>query len=97
MPKHRVIKLLLGPVLANPRRLMAAVAILIGATVMDVMGPWLTKHYLDTYLVPGDLRAEPLIVLFLIYVVTQALAALGRYLQSLRFASIAMEDRKSVV
>ncbi|MCG7372649.1 ATP-binding cassette domain-containing protein [Pseudomonas luteola] len=91
MPKHRVIKLLLGPVLANPRRLMAAVAILIGATVMDVMGPWLTKHYLDTYLVPGDLRAEPLIVLFLIYVVTQALAALGRYLQSLRFASIAMD------
>jgi ATP-binding cassette subfamily B protein/ATP-binding cassette subfamily C protein/ATP-binding cassette subfamily B multidrug efflux pump len=91
MSKHRVVKLLLGPVLANPKRLAVAVAILLVATVMDVLGPWLTKYYLDTYLVPGDLRAGPLITLFILYVVTQGLAAAGRYLQSLRFASIAMD------
>ncbi|TWI54263.1 ATP-binding cassette subfamily B protein/ATP-binding cassette subfamily C protein/ATP-binding cassette subfamily B multidrug efflux pump [Pseudomonas duriflava] len=91
MLERRVFKLLLGPVFANPRRLAVTVAILIGATTLDVAGPWLTKHYLDTYLVPGDLRAQPLVTLLLIYIATQALAATGHYIQSLRFAGIAMD------
>ncbi|GAB2787839.1 ABC transporter transmembrane domain-containing protein [Halomonas shantousis] len=91
MPDRRLLSLLLGPVIANRRRLLVAVLLLIGATALDVTGPWLTKYYLDNFLVPGDLRPAPLMILVLLYVATQSLAALGRYLQTLRFARIALD------
>lgn len=91
MTRRRVLSLLLKPVLANPRKLAGTLAILVVATLFDVLGPWLTKHYLDNYLVPHDLRLWPLVGLVAAYVVSQGLAAYGRYLQSLRFAEIAMD------
>ncbi|MHB0775006.1 ABC transporter ATP-binding protein [Halomonas sp. WWR20] len=90
MRDRRLLALLLRPVVADHRRLSVALLLLVGATVLDVTGPWLTKYYLDNYLVPGDLRAAPLIMLATLYVSTQCLAALARYLQTLRFARIAL-------
>ncbi|WP_106476783.1 ABC transporter transmembrane domain-containing protein [Phytohalomonas tamaricis] len=91
MLDRRLLALLLRPVIADRRRLLMALLILIGATALDVIGPWLTKYYLDSFLVPGDLRPTPLVILVTLYLVTQCLAALGRYLQTLSFARIALD------
>ncbi|WP_299257695.1 ABC transporter transmembrane domain-containing protein [uncultured Kushneria sp.] len=91
MINRRLLALMLRPLLQDRRRLVLALILLLTATAMDVLGPWLTKHYIDSYLVPRDLRPEPLIILLMLYVGSQGLAALGRYLQTLYFARIALD------
>ncbi|ARS52411.1 ABC transporter transmembrane domain-containing protein [Kushneria konosiri] len=91
MINRRLLALMLRPLMHNRRRLLLALLLLMTATAMDVMGPWLTKHYIDIYLVPRDLRVEPLTLLLALYIATQGLAALGRYLQTLYFARIALD------
>ncbi|GHC22309.1 ABC transporter ATP-binding protein [Kushneria pakistanensis] len=91
MINRRLLALMLRPLLRDRRRLVLALALLMTATAMDVLGPWLTKHYIDAYLVPRDLRPEPLVILLVLYVGSQGLAALGRYLQTLYFARIALD------
>ncbi|RKR07274.1 ATP-binding cassette subfamily B protein/ATP-binding cassette subfamily C protein/ATP-binding cassette subfamily B multidrug efflux pump [Kushneria sinocarnis] len=85
-----LLSLLLRPLLADRRRLLLALLVLVIATGLDVMGPWLAQVYIDDHLVPGDLRALPLL-LGGAYVGSQGLAALGRYLQTLYFARIGLE------
>ncbi|MFC0337432.1 ATP-binding cassette, subfamily B/ATP-binding cassette, subfamily C/ATP-binding cassette, subfamily B, multidrug efflux pump [Kushneria avicenniae] len=91
MINRRLLALMLQPLMRDRRRLLLAFILLLTATAMDVLGPWLIKHYIDTYLVPRDLRVEPLALLLVLYVVSQGLAALGRYLQTLYFARIALD------
>ncbi len=91
MINRRLLALMLRPLMRDRRRLVLALALLLTATAMDVLGPWLTKHYIDSYLVPRDLRPEPLVILLVLYVGSQLLAALGRYLQTLYFARIALD------
>ncbi|WP_438765533.1 ABC transporter ATP-binding protein [Kushneria sp. TE3] len=91
MINRRLLALMMRPLLYDRRRVLLALALLLIATGMDVLGPWLTKHYIDSYLVPRDLRVEPLTLLLVLYVGSQLLAALGRYLQTLYFARIALD------
>lgn len=86
-----LIALMLRPLGRHPRRLALAVTMLLIATGLDVLGPWLVKYYIDTHLVPRDFDPAPLGLLLLLYVGSQLLAALGRYLQTLWFARIALD------
>lgn len=69
---------------------LRALSILIVATALDVLGPWLTQRYLDEHLIPGNLAPEALAGLMGLYLITQGGAAAGRYLQQLRFARLAL-------
>ncbi|ANF56460.1 ABC transporter ATP-binding protein [Halotalea alkalilenta] len=88
---RRLRALLLQPLFDRPRQLLIAFALLVGATALDVCGPWLTQYYIDRHLVPGDFAIAPLALLVTLYISSQCLAALGRYLQTLRFARLAIE------
>ncbi|MFC0267083.1 ABC transporter transmembrane domain-containing protein [Kushneria aurantia] len=91
MINRRLIAMMLRPLGRAPGRLALAAGVLLVATGMDVLGPWLIKHYIDGYLVPEDWRLAPLALLAGLYVASQLIAALGRYLQTLWFARIALD------
>ncbi|WP_158775186.1 ABC transporter ATP-binding protein [Cobetia sp. L2A1] len=87
---RRRLALLWRPLAARRSAVARAMLILIAATVLDVLGPWLTQRYLDDYLIPGNLAPEALMGLLGIYAITQLGAAAGRYIQQLRFSRLAL-------
>lgn len=87
---RRRLKLLWQPLAARRGAVMRAMLILVAATALDVLGPWLTQRYLDDHLIAGNLAPEALMALLGLYVITQLGAAAGRYLQQLRFARLAL-------
>lgn len=93
---RRRLALLWQPLGRRRAEVLRALLILIAATVLDVLGPWLTQRYLDDYLIPGNLAPEALAGLVAIYVITQLGAAAGRYFQQLRFARLALASVRDI-
>ena len=93
---RRRLALLWQPLGGRRAEVLRALLILIAATVLDVLGPWLTQRYLDDYLIPGNLAPEALAGLVGIYVITQLGAAAGRYFQQLRFARLALASVRDI-
>ncbi|PFD52851.1 multidrug ABC transporter ATP-binding protein [Bacillus cereus] len=71
--------------------LSLAFIFLVGATVTEMMGPFLIKQFLDEYLVPRDFERSALVTLFVIYIVAHLLKVLFTYLNLLYFQNIAFK------
>ncbi|HFK1786518.1 ABC transporter ATP-binding protein [Bacillus cereus] len=71
--------------------LSLAFIFLVGATVTEMMGPFLIKQFLDEHLVPRDFERSALVTLFVIYIVAHLLKVLFTYLNLLYFQNIAFK------
>ncbi|MGG3446811.1 ABC transporter ATP-binding protein [Bacillus nitratireducens] len=71
--------------------LVLAFLFLVGATVTEMMGPFLIKQFLDEHLVPGNFEQSALITLFVVYIIAHLLKVLFTYLDLLYFQNIAFK------
>ncbi|EJS58220.1 ABC transporter ATP-binding protein [Bacillus cereus] len=71
--------------------LVLAFLFLVGATVTEMMGPFLIKQFLDEHLVPGNFEQSALVTLFVVYIIAHLLKVLFTYLDLLYFQNIAFK------
>ncbi|QWU46244.1 MULTISPECIES: ABC transporter ATP-binding protein [Bacillus] len=71
--------------------LALAFLFLVGATVTEMMGPFLIKQFLDEHLVPRDFEQSALVTLFVVYIIAHLLKVLFTYLDLLYFQNIAFK------
>ncbi|EEL49856.1 ABC transporter ATP-binding protein [Bacillus cereus] len=71
--------------------LSLAFLFLVGATVAEMMGPFLIKQFLDGHLVPRDFEQSALVTLFVVYMIAHLLKVLFTYLNLLYFQNIAFK------
>ncbi|MGH0940578.1 ABC transporter ATP-binding protein [Bacillus mycoides] len=71
--------------------LTLAFLFLVGATVTEMMGPFLIKQFLDEHLVPGNFEQSALVTLFVVYIIAHLLKVLFTYLDLLYFQNIAFK------
>ncbi|HHT7141162.1 ABC transporter ATP-binding protein [Bacillus cereus] len=71
--------------------LALAFLFLVGATVTEMMGPFLIKQFLDEHLVPRNFDQSALVTLFVVYIVAHLLKVLFTYLDLLYFQTIAFK------
>ncbi|SCB00625.1 Uncharacterized protein BWINRA5_04061 [Bacillus mycoides] len=71
--------------------LALAFLFLVGATVTEMMGPFLIKQFLDEHLVPGNFEQSALVTLFVVYIIAHLLKVLFTYLDLLYFQNIAFK------
>lgn len=71
--------------------LSLAFIFLVGATVTEMMGPFLIKQFLDEHLVPRNFDQSALVTLFVVYIVAHLLKVLFTYLDLLYFQNIAFK------
>ncbi|MED1408103.1 MULTISPECIES: ABC transporter ATP-binding protein [Bacillus] len=71
--------------------LSLAFIFLVGATVTEMMGPFLIKQFLDEYLVPRNFEQSALVTLFVVYIIAHLLKVLFTYLDLLYFQNIAFK------
>ncbi|OJE37827.1 multidrug ABC transporter ATP-binding protein [Bacillus proteolyticus] len=71
--------------------LALAFLFLVGATVTEMMGPFLIKQFLDEHLVPGNFERSALVTLFVVYIIAHLLKVLFTYLDLLYFQNIAFK------
>lgn len=88
---RRTFRRLLGYTLDHRRELALAVTLLLLATLADVAGPLLIKHFVDEHVVPGHWQPEPILLLLAIYLLANLSAAVLGYLQTLRWNRIAQQ------
>lgn len=77
--------------LAHWRWLIQGLLFLVLFTAADVLGPLLIKIFIDDYLIPGDWRWQPIVLLVMLYVIANGVAALFGYLQALNLNQIAQQ------
>ncbi|PFI15977.1 ABC transporter ATP-binding protein [Bacillus cereus] len=71
--------------------LALAFLFLVGATVTEMMGPFLIKQFLDEHLVPRNFEQSALVTLFIVYIIAHLLKVLFTYLDLLYFQNIAFK------
>ncbi|PQZ57224.1 MULTISPECIES: ABC transporter ATP-binding protein [Bacillus] len=71
--------------------LSLAFIFLVGATVTEMMGPFLIKQFLDEHLVPRNFEQSALVTLFVVYIIAHLLKVLFTYLNLLYFQNIAFK------
>ncbi|MDM5234693.1 ABC transporter ATP-binding protein [Bacillus cereus] len=71
--------------------LALAFLFLVGATVTEMMGPFLIKQFLDEHLVPRNFEQSALVTLFVVYIIAHLLKVLFTYLDLLYFQNIAFK------
>ncbi|PFM61185.1 multidrug ABC transporter ATP-binding protein [Bacillus cereus] len=71
--------------------LSLAFIFLVGATVTEMMGPFLIKQFLDEHLVPRNFERSALVTLFVVYIIAHLLKVLFTYLDLLYFQNIAFK------
>ncbi|SCC44745.1 Multidrug ABC transporter permease/ATP-binding protein [Bacillus mycoides] len=71
--------------------LALAFLFLVGATVAEMMGPFLIKQFLDEHLVPRNFEQSALVTLFVVYIIAHLLKVLFTYLDLLYFQNIAFK------
>ncbi|PTR64643.1 multidrug ABC transporter ATP-binding protein [Bacillus anthracis] len=75
----------------KPYKGLLAFLFLVGATVTEMMGPFLIKQFLDEHLVPRNFDQSALVTLFVVYIVAHLLKVLFTYLDLLYFQNIAFK------
>lgn len=77
--------------LKNERRMVIlAFLLLITATTLELVGPYLVKVFIDDYLIPLHLPTRPLLILAAIYIGTIVVKAIVTYFQLVTFQEIAL-------
>ncbi|EJQ97607.1 ABC transporter ATP-binding protein [Bacillus cereus] len=71
--------------------LALAFLFLVGATVTEMMGPFLIKQFLDEHLVPRNFEQSALVTLFVVYIIAHLFKVLFTYLDLLYFQNIAFK------
>ncbi|MES5956104.1 ABC transporter ATP-binding protein [Bacillus fungorum] len=71
--------------------LSLAFIFLVGATITEMMGPFLIKQFLDEHLVPRSFDQSALVTLFVVYLIAHLLKVLFTYLDLLYFQNIAFK------
>ncbi|MGE7937922.1 ABC transporter ATP-binding protein [Bacillus paramycoides] len=71
--------------------LSLAFIFLVGATVTEMMGPFLIKQFLDEHLVPRNFEQSALVTLFVVYIIAHLLKVLFTYLDLLYFQNTAFK------
>lgn len=77
--------------LAYRRLLSEALVMLAIATGGTVLGPYLIKVFIDSYLTPGNWAVSPIAALVVVYLATQLLSAVMFFQQAIRFNRIALD------
>lgn len=72
------------------RMVILAFLLLITATALELVGPYLVKVFIDDYLIPRHLPTRPLLVLAAIYIGTVVVKAIVTYFQLVTFQKIAL-------
>ncbi|AZZ93469.1 ATP-binding cassette domain-containing protein [Hahella sp. KA22] len=87
----RVFKRLLAASASWKKLWMGGCAILLLATAMDVLGPYLIKHFIDDYLSHGRYLDSGSVQLFVFYVASLLVGSLAHYGAPLVFSRIALQ------
>lgn len=82
---------LLRYALTDRRLVRHAVTLLLIATAADVASPLLIKTFIDDHLLVGDWSVTPLALLAGGYIALQLINAAANYMQSVRFATLAVQ------
>ncbi|ANB60206.1 ABC transporter ATP-binding protein [Anoxybacteroides amylolyticum] len=72
------------------RTAILAFFLLITATTLELVGPYLVKVFIDDYLIPRHLALRPLIVIATIYIGTVIIKVVVTYFQLVKFQEIAL-------
>ncbi|UTM58159.1 SmdB family multidrug efflux ABC transporter permease/ATP-binding protein [Photobacterium sp. CCB-ST2H9] len=88
---NAVLKRLLGYALADKRTLVAAIGLLLIASLADVSGPWLIQHFIDNNITRDEFPATEVAVLVAAYLALMILAGVFKYAQALRFNRLAID------
>ncbi len=83
-------KLLTDYIFRDKALLTRASLLLVLATAADVAGPILGKIFIDDYLMLRNFDQQALIILLLLYLISQVAAAWLRYQQTMRFTEMAL-------
>ena len=71
--------------------LTLAFLFLVGATIAEMIGPFLIKKFIDEHLVPKNFEQNVLVTLFVVYIVFHLLKVFFTYLNLLYFQNIAFK------
>jgi len=88
--QRQVLWRLLSYLKNEQRTVVFAFLLLITATTLELVGPYLVKGFIDDYLIPRRLAIRPLTVIVTIYIGTTMIKAVVTYFQLVKFQEIAL-------
>ncbi|WP_449540111.1 ABC transporter ATP-binding protein [Ferdinandcohnia sp. Marseille-Q9671] len=91
LEQRRVLKRLLSYTKSHMKEFVFAFALLLLATIADIVGPIIIKIFIDDYLTPRNLPMEPLIYLGAIYLFIHFAKVILQYFQLVKFQEIALK------
>ena len=88
--QRKILYRLLSYAKPHKKRLFGAFLLLFLATIADITGPILVKIFIDDYLTPMNMSAEPIMMLAVGYLLLLILKMVITYYQQLEFQHIAL-------
>ncbi|MGO1297476.1 MAG: ABC transporter ATP-binding protein [Vibrio sp.] len=82
--------LLIGYVFQDRPLLYKALTLVIFATALDVVGPMISKVFIDNFIIPDSYPQWPVIGITLLYVLSIVLSTVLKYQQTLKFVDLAL-------
>ncbi|MFC3023275.1 ABC transporter ATP-binding protein [Vibrio zhugei] len=82
--------LLIGYVFQDKPLLYKALTLVVFATALDVVGPMISKVFIDNFIIPDTYPKWPVIGITLLYVLSIVLSTLLKYQQTLKFVDLAL-------
>ncbi|SJL83693.1 ABC transporter ATP-binding protein [Vibrio palustris] len=82
--------LLIGYVFQDRPLLYKALSLVVFATALDVIGPMISKVFIDNFIIPDTYPKWPVIGITLLYVVSILLSTILKYQQTLKFVDLAL-------
>ncbi|QSX32918.1 ATP-binding cassette domain-containing protein [Shewanella avicenniae] len=84
------LRLLMSYVFADKVRFFKTLLLVVVATVFDVMGPMLSKVFIDDFIVPGHYPLWPIVGVISLFAFAVVVGTLLKYQQSMRFLDMAL-------
>ncbi|MGY5612495.1 ABC transporter ATP-binding protein [Vibrio brasiliensis] len=84
------LQLLMGYVFADKALLLKTLALVIVATGFDVLGPMLSKVFIDEFIMPDHYPLWPVLGVVVLFIFSNLLGTYLRYQQTLRFLDMAL-------
>lgn len=85
------VRLLLSYVIADKRKFLKTLLLVIVATGFDVVGPMLSKVFIDNYIMPDQYPLWPIIGIISLFIISTVVATYLKYQQTLRFIDMALD------
>ncbi|KFZ39149.1 ABC transporter ATP-binding protein [Shewanella mangrovi] len=98
MPRNRAdknqdggaLRLLMSYVFADKPRFIKTLLLVVVATAFDVLGPMLSKIFIDDFIVPGHYPLWPIVGIVALFIFAVVVGTLLKYQQSMRFLDMAL-------